>query len=96
MTPQEIINVVTAFKNGATIEAQQKLYPHVPWSVCATPNWDFKYWNYRVKKQSKKIKLLAYLTHCGSLVYYKELSENNQFIHWKRIPSEDKLIEVEE
>lgn len=48
MTPDQIIEVVTAFKNGKTIEARHKAMGD--WHV-AVPAWDFHQFDYRIKPE---------------------------------------------
>lgn len=49
MTDEEIIAVVTAHKEGKTIEvtSKSKLY----WEISESPCWNFDLWNYRVKPE---------------------------------------------
>ena len=52
MTPDQIIEVVTAFKNGKKIEAHHKIMGD--WHV-AVPAWDFHQFNYRVKPEPMEL-----------------------------------------
>ena len=52
MTPQEIIDVVTAFRDGKEIECKEKRY-NGNWSANNAPQWDFSMFNYRIKSQPK-------------------------------------------
>lgn len=54
MTDQEIIDIVTAHKEGKTIEYKRKGLDNIGWHVyCPNPMWDFRNFNYRVKEESK-------------------------------------------
>lgn len=58
--------------------------------------WVYKPEQYQIRdkpKPVKKVKFLAYATSCG-LSWYKE--NHSVESHWKRVPSEDKEVEIEE
>lgn len=52
MTPDQIIEVVTAFKNGKKIECRNKVCG--TW-VDATPDWNFYHYDYRVKPEPMEL-----------------------------------------
>lgn len=53
-TPQEIVQVVTAFMNGEKIEfSQLSDTDEQRWREIETPNWDFQCFRYRVKQPQK-------------------------------------------
>ena len=63
------------------------------------PSWNWKKYKYRIKEPAtKKIKLEAWVDHSGQLSWHTEDSVLNEYIdnRWKRVPSEDKWVEVEE
>ena len=49
MTPDEIIAVVQAHKEGKEIELQPKGVAPMGWAYTTDPVWDFYHFNYRVK-----------------------------------------------
>jgi hypothetical protein len=51
VTTDEIIEVVTAFKNGSTIETRTKRYRNSEWVALLCPAWNFSGQDYRVKKE---------------------------------------------
>lgn len=57
MTPDQIIEVVTAFKNGKKIEARHKIMGD--WHV-AIPAWDFHQFDYRVKPEPMELWVNVY------------------------------------
>ena len=57
MTPDQIIEVVTAFKNGKKIEARHKAMGD--WHV-AVPAWDFHQFDYRVKPEPMELWVNVY------------------------------------
>jgi hypothetical protein len=52
MKPEEIIAVVTAFKEGKQIE--YKFCGEAEWDTCPAPSWDFFTFDYRVKPEAPK------------------------------------------
>lgn len=57
MTPDQIIEVVTAFKNGKKIECRNKVCG--TW-VDATPDWNFYHYDYRVKPEPMELWVNVY------------------------------------
>jgi len=51
MTPQEMIDVIAAYRDGKQIEAQPAgiFGDGVPWKLCGQPTFNFPEYNYRVK-----------------------------------------------
>ncbi len=62
-TPQEIIDIVTAFYNGTKI--QVKLNSSWRWDSVESPSWDFSTYTYRIALKEKTTK-----------DYYKYLIKN--------------------
>ena len=53
MTPDEIIAVVQAHKEGKEIELQPKGVAPMGWAYTTDPVWDFHHFNYRVRPEPK-------------------------------------------
>jgi len=93
MTPQEIISVVTAFRDGAEIEVKS---PLSKWSPIEIPAWNFSDYQYRIKPKPpamETVKLLAYMNG-NQLIWIKDTPEAVT-TYLKRVPSEDKTVGVE-
>ena len=79
MTPQEMIDVLQAYKDGQILEYQQKTNSpalNKQWMICSrNPAWNFEVYNYRIKKKQQK-ELYRYLiknyTHTSNTIYYYE------------------------
>lgn len=94
MTPQEMIEVIQAYERGEKIEVGNLI--GTVWHTEEDPRWNFMEYKYRIvpkPKQTKKIKLLAYLT--GESLVWKYESAWMTPEHYIRVPSEDKEIQVE-
>lgn len=63
MTPDEMIEVIQAHKEGKKIEVMCKASPTGEWGVTPAPSWNFTQYSYRVKKEP--------------LVLYARLAEQN-------------------
>ena len=87
---KRMIEVMQAYVDGAEIYTGGGAY-------ISQPNWDWRNSVYTTKPTTRKVKLLAWfcggIEH-GSLFWTKENAI--QLNHWKRVPSEDKEIEIEE
>lgn len=56
MTPQEIIDVVTAFRDGKKVEMKPILIgAEQPWRVDLEPHWNFWACNYRVAREPRRV-----------------------------------------
>jgi len=64
------------------------------WISASTPNWDWRLRDFRINK-TNKIKLNAWLVD-GVLQWHREDRMVIGANHSKRVPSEDKWVEVEE
>jgi len=85
-TTEEKIKVMQAFTDGE--EVQYTYRGNTPcWKCAPDPCWDWERFNYRVKP--RKIKMYAYLAD-ARLEWYTSAS-----MGYKRVPAEDKTIEVE-
>lgn len=80
--------VMLAYANGAEIEFTDV---STSWTVCFTePTWDWRLTTYRVKKPAPKVvKLSAYITENGQMIYYDSLKVKTWDVNWKRVPSLD-------
>lgn len=89
-TLQEKIDVMTAALRGEEIE----LLSGVEWLPCNVPNWNWENFHYRIApKAPKKVKLLAYIG-VGQLAWLED--DLTAPASWKRVPAEDKEVEVQE
>ena len=61
MTPQEIIDVVTAFANGKEIECRRQNKSEM-WFPVLDPEWNFEVYEYRVKPKPRRFWLNLYPT----------------------------------
>ena len=93
-TTKEMIEVMQAFERGETIEVIWRDNATDSWDVATTPNWDWSAFDYRVApKPKKQIKMLCYLTASELVWVLPDTIPSNT---WTRVPSEDKIIEVDE
>ena len=89
----EAIKVMQHYADGGEVERE---YVRGAWSTNFNPNWDWSSWRtFRIKKTTKKIKLEAWLVD-GILRWHHEVRVVVGANHSKRVPSEDKWVEVEE
>lgn len=77
MTPDQIIEVVTAFKNGKKIESKFKDYSEAVWNDAPNPYWDFSDKDYRVKPEPMELWVNVYDDGFG-LGYANEVSALNR------------------
>lgn len=54
MTTKEMINVMTAYENGAEIEYRNKSYADSKWERTHNPTWNWAMCAYRIKQQPKQ------------------------------------------
>ena len=78
MTPQEMIDVIQAHKDGEQIQFLynfEKPSSEDCWLDAKNPTWNFAVYNYRIKKKQQK-ELYRYLiknyTHDSNTIYYYE------------------------
>jgi hypothetical protein len=97
----EAIKVMQHYADGGEVEQLFFTKDGPLWTACDESVWDWLGNSYRIKKKAtNKIKLCAYMVR-GSLEWVQpgeffdvEHSRGNPSI--KRVPSEDKWVEVEE
>ena len=95
-TTKEMIEVMQAFERGETIEVIWRGVANDGWDVATTtPSWDWGEYDYRVApKPKKQIKLYCYFGNDTlSWVPHEKLDDFPKYV---RVPSEDKIIEVDE
>lgn len=92
----EAIKVMQHYADGGEVEcAERRGFSQGVWCDEYSSTWDWITYNYRIKKTTKKIKLEAWLVD-GELQWHREDRMVVGANHSKRIPSEDKWVEVEE
>lgn len=87
----EAIKVMQHFADGGEVSMGYASAQH--------PSWNWQKYKYRIKEPTiKKIKLYAWLDHSGQLGWSTADSILNEYMdeRWRRVPSEDKWVEVEE
>ena len=84
MTHDEMIAVIQAHKDGATIE-YKRIDTYKDWRPAIAPSWDFAGFDYRVKDQP--IKRVAKCYDTGNELVWRTFGYSSD---WKRIPSLDK------
>ena len=87
----EAIKIMQHYADGGEVEHWEA----GEWALASTPTWAWTLTDYRIKKATKKIKLLAWLVD-GVLQWHREDRMVVGANHSKRVPSEDKWVEVEE
>ena len=91
---ESMIEVLQAYKDGKKIEFN----PDGFWWPCdeeGGPAWNFDKFQYRIAQEpKKKVKLEAWLTPTGALVWYDMSKVNTLSAYCIRVPSEDKEIEI--
>ena len=91
---KRMIEVMQAYINGAIIEYESLKDNWIP---ATTPSWNWREYGYRIAKQTKKVKLKAWFDGEELRYFDKSFTDANKpYAAWKRVPSEDKEIEVEE
>ena len=94
-TTKEMIEVMQAFERGETIEVICRNVALDRWDVATTPNWDWGHVDYRVApKPKKQIKLYCYFGN--DTLFWVSHEKLDDFPKYVRVPSEDKIIEVDE
>ena len=84
----ECIKVMQHYVDGGAVEARA----FGNWESHGYPSWNWVSIDYRIKKATKKIKLEAWFV-AGELHL---VGDGGNMPHGKRVPSEDKWVEVEE
>ena len=94
MTPHKHAALIKQWAEGAEIE--YKGLDSGKWLFVSNPNWESPQ-ELRVKPAApklRKVKMLGWLTKgSGLMLYGSDITPNDS---WKRVPAEDKIIEVEE
>lgn len=75
MTDEEIIAVVTAHKEGKTIEVTSK--SKLNWEITEYPCWNFDYWDYRVKPEPH------YRPFENAEEVMEAIKEKGDWVRWK-------------
>jgi hypothetical protein len=93
-TIQEQIKVMQHFANGGVVEYVMADYNG--WVPTTQPSWDWIHCDYRIASPKKK-QVRMFCWKVGSLlVWYEDSVAMTESNTRKRVPLEDKLIEVEE
>jgi len=97
----EAIKVMQHYADGGEVELYDSSLEEWIDAFDNDPSWIWTYNNYRIKKTTKKIKLEAWLFNGYLKVMTEEQSKPLMKMHngtgrLKRIPAEDKWVEVEE
>ncbi len=88
---KKAIEVMQAYCEGKQIEYRFNGYL---WKQSIVqPSWDWNSTDYRIAKQKKTVKLNAWFDGIDLFWRSSDISGDSS---WKRVPSEDKTIEVEE
>ena len=92
MTPNEIINVIQAFKEGKEIEYEYKNI-NQSWITTKDPTWNFKTFDYRVKQKEKELyQYLIYKSQTNSYQATFRFYENS-FDLQSKLTSDWKIIQ---
>lgn len=90
MTMHDMISVMEAYENGEKIERLAKNHDCPIWHTCTTPEWNWAYYNYRVKKAPKIDKvpyssvsefLSAQSEHGPNVCFGNDLAAIPQVVH---------------
>ena len=89
----EAIKVMQHYADGGEVE----YWLAGEWVPHSSPNWGWAESDYRIKPAIVKIRLYAWLDHSGQLGWSTADSILNEYMdeRWRRVPSEDKWVEVE-
>ena len=89
-TTQEMIQVMQHYVNGGKVE--HRVTDMEDWESTPNPGWNWHEIEYRIAvPKTKKVKLLAWFD--GTYLVYRE-ARSSPAGQWKRIPAEDKIVEV--
>lgn len=91
---ESMIEVLQAYQAGKRIEFRTAMRPE--WRECKdTPVFNFESVEYRIAPEpKKKVKLEAWLSPTGQLMWYDMSKIVTWSTDWIRVPSEDKEIEI--
>ena len=90
---ESMIEVLQAYKDRKKIE--YRIVGSTQWSATDDPQWQFRGCEYRIAQEpKKKVKLEAWLTPTGALVWYDISKVNAWSTYCIRVPSEDKEVEL--
>ena len=93
MTPHKHAEVIKAWADGAEIEVRTS----TGWVYTSNPSWD-RVNEYRVKPSepvTRKVKMLAWYDSATCKLLWASEVRGVVSDFWKRVPAEDKTIEVE-
>lgn len=97
MSPDEIIAVVQAHKEGKEIELQPRGVASAGWAYTFDPVWDFYHFNYRAKPNAEPnlvVTIRFWLTQAGGLMFHHCLSDANLRLTFDRETGKLKAAEV--
>lgn len=93
---ESMIEVLQAYKDGKKVEYFD--HAECKWSPCdeeAGPAFNFYTFKYRIAPEpKKKVKLEAWLSPTGQLMWYDMSKAHTWSTDFIRVPSEDKEIEI--
>ena len=90
---KSMIEVLQAYKDGKKIE--YRIVGSTKWSAIDDPQWNFVGCEYRIAPdQKKKVKLGAWLSPTGQLMWYDMRKVNTWSSDFIRVSSEDKEVEI--
>lgn len=88
---ESMIEVLQAYKDGKKIEIKDST--KAEWRTCLSPLFNFSSCEYRIApEQKKKVKLEAWLSPTGQLMWYDMSKVHTWSSDFIRVPSEDKEI----
>ena len=98
MTPQETAKrqaeVMIAFAEGKAIQSKIRRDKEINWLESPSPTWDWILFEYRIKPETKKVNLSAFVTENGQLIHFDMMKTKTWTSDWTRVPSLD--LEYEE
>ena len=94
MTPQEMIDVIQAYKDGKQIEFKSREPNSKNWETTNCPSWSFTTTMYRIKQKKEK-ELYQYLIHDQETNAYKATIKfyQNSFDLQSELTSDWKIIQ---
>lgn len=87
---ESMIEVLQAYNDGKKIEARQGNGPWLP--LTSAPFWNFREYEYRIAPEPKK-KVKYWCFTDGDILIWS-VKDSPTPVHWIRVPSEDKEIEI--
>ena len=88
---KEAIKVMQHFADGGAIVIKIRAAHIDNEYTDDNPNWNWGFFDYFIEKTTKKVKLYAHLDAYGLLFWC-----TGELVAYKRVSSEDKIVEVEE